>query len=98
MPMRVIGGGLVGLTLVAASTLAAAETLPTRKAGLWESKTVSAEGSTTARQCIDEKTDQLAQGALGAGNAPSASSPRRAPVTPARPSARWGRSRPPAPA
>lgn len=67
MPMRVIGGGLVGLTLVAASTLAAAETLPTRKPGLWESKTVSAEGSTTARQCIDDKTDQLAQGALGAG-------------------------------
>lgn len=67
MPVRLIGGRFVGITLVAASTLAAADTLPARKAGLWESKTVSAEGNTTARQCIDDKTDQMAQGALGAG-------------------------------
>ncbi|AWN49533.1 hypothetical protein DK419_26980 [Methylobacterium terrae] len=68
MPVRLIGGGLVGfgLALSAASPLSA-DTLPARKAGLWESKTVSAEGNTTARQCIDEKTDQLAQGALGGG-------------------------------
>jgi len=66
MPARLIGLGFAA-TLSAVSTLAAAETLPTRKAGLWESKTVSAEGNTTVRQCIDNKTDQLAQGALGAG-------------------------------
>jgi len=66
MPARLIGLGFAA-TLSAVSTLAAAETLPTRKAGLWESKTVSAEGNTTVRQCIDDKTDQLAQGALGAG-------------------------------
>ena len=41
--------------------------MPTRKAGLWESKTVSPEGNTTARQCIDEKTDQFSQGLFGAG-------------------------------
>jgi hypothetical protein len=66
MPARLIGLGFAA-TLSAVNTLAAAETLPTRKAGLWESKTVSAEGNTTVRQCIDDKTDQLAQGALGAG-------------------------------
>ncbi|KMO17946.1 hypothetical protein SQ03_11255 [Methylobacterium platani JCM 14648] len=64
-----MGAGFVGfgLALSAASLPAAADTLPVRKAGLWESKTVSAEGNATARQCIDEKTDQMAQGALGAG-------------------------------
>ena len=67
MPVRLIGGGFVGNTRGAARPPAAADTLPVRKAGLWESKTVSAEGNTTARQCIDEKTDQMAQGALGAG-------------------------------
>ena len=46
-----------------------AQTLPNRKAGLWESKTTSTDGNTTAKQCIDEKTDQLAQGAFGAGQA-----------------------------
>ncbi|GJD54411.1 DUF3617 domain-containing protein [Methylobacterium dankookense] len=65
MPARFIGVG-IATALSAMTTLAVADTLPARKAGLWESKTVSAEGNTTARQCIDEKTDQLAQGAFGA--------------------------------
>lgn len=56
----------LGAVVLACSTLAAsAETLPTRKPGLWESKTTSADGNATAKQCIDEKTDQLAQSAVG---------------------------------
>ena len=47
----------------------AAETLPTRKPGLWETKTQSPNGDVTVRQCIDEKTDGLAQNAFGAGQA-----------------------------
>jgi hypothetical protein len=68
MPVRLVAAGFVGfgLALAAVGPLSA-DTLPARKAGLWESKTVSAEGNVTARQCIDEKTDQMAQGALGAG-------------------------------
>ena len=66
MHVRFIGVG-IATALTAMTTVAAADTLPARKAGLWESKTVAAEGNVTARQCIDEKTDQLAQGAFGAG-------------------------------
>ncbi len=49
------------------ATGARATDLPVRKAGLWESKTTSPDGNTTARQCIDEKTDQIAQAAFGGG-------------------------------
>lgn len=56
----------LGAAMLAGSGLAmAAETLPARKAGLWESKTTSADANVTARQCIDEKTDQLAESTLG---------------------------------
>jgi len=47
------------------SIASADDTLPPRKPGLWETKMINAEGNVTARQCIDEKTDQLAQGAMG---------------------------------
>ncbi|KTR03715.1 hypothetical protein NS365_17795 [Aureimonas ureilytica] len=53
-------------TIGTMGTAFAAETLPMRKAGLWETKTQSPDGNVTVRQCIDEKTDQLAQGAFGA--------------------------------
>lgn len=46
-------------------TAFAADTLPTRKAGLWETKSHTPDGNVTVRQCVDEKTDQLAQSALG---------------------------------
>lgn len=51
----------------AIGTLAQAETMPARKAGLWESTTVTGDQNVTARQCIDSKTDQFAQGAFGGG-------------------------------
>ena len=55
--------------LVAFGTCAAlpaqADSLPPRKAGLWEAKTVSDMGTFVTKQCIDEKTDQLAQTAVG---------------------------------
>lgn len=66
MHRRLIGIG-IATALSAVATLAAAETMPARKAGLWESTTTSADGNVTARQCIDAKTDQFAQGTFGAG-------------------------------
>lgn len=49
---------------------AAADTLPARKAGLWESKTSGAGpagAALTVRQCIDANTDELAQAAVQPG-------------------------------
>ncbi|MGU3383237.1 DUF3617 domain-containing protein [Methylobacterium sp. D53M] len=66
MRARTVGIGIAAI-LSAMTSVASAETLPARKAGLWESKTTSPDGNTTARQCIDEKTDQIAQAAFGGG-------------------------------
>ena len=59
-------------TLAASASAAAlaADTLPPRKPGLWETKIAAPEGGgTTVRQCIDEKTDKLADaGISGAAN------------------------------
>lgn len=44
---------------------ALADALPPRRPGLWEAKTVSDMGTMVAKQCVDEKTDQLAQSAFG---------------------------------
>jgi hypothetical protein len=63
---RIVGVG-IATALSVMTGAASAETLPARKAGLWESKTTSTDGNTTARQCIDEKTDQIAQAAFGGG-------------------------------
>ncbi len=68
MRIRIVTTCLAATIATMGSALAA-ETLPARKPGLWETKTVSAQGNVTVRQCIDEKTDQLAQGAFGAGQA-----------------------------
>lgn len=59
----IAGFGLIAV--LAAPPAAIADTLPSRKAGLWESKTISEDGNMTARQCIDEKTDLFAQGLFG---------------------------------
>mgnify|MGYP001807780232 CR=1 FL=1 len=45
---------------------ALADTLPARKAGLWET-TMSAAPSMKIKQCIDEKTDKLAESAAAPG-------------------------------
>lgn len=61
---------LLCLAPLAASTLpSAADTLPTRKPGLWET-TISAAGapaSPAIKQCIDEKTDKLAESTAAPG-------------------------------
>ncbi len=60
--------GLAMATAFAASgTSGQAETMPARKAGLWESTTITADQNVTARQCIDANTDQFAQGVFGGG-------------------------------
>ncbi len=41
-----------------------AEELPQRKPGLWESKSIGADGETVAKQCVGEGTDQAAMGAI----------------------------------
>ncbi len=51
------------LAALAVAGPAAADELPTRKAGLWESKTMGKDGETVARQCVDASTDKLAQAA-----------------------------------
>lgn len=55
------------------SPAAGADSLPPRKAGLWESKTTTDDGTMSAKQCIDAQTDQLAKNAVsgpgGAGDA-----------------------------
>jgi len=64
----VSGLGFMSSALVSsalATSALADETLPTRKPGLWETKMINTEGNATARQCIDEKTDQIAQSAMG---------------------------------
>ncbi len=66
MPARLVALG-IAVTLSVTSTSASADTMPTRKAGLWKANSL-AEGNTTARQCIDEKTDQFSQGLFGAGS------------------------------
>ena len=54
---------------------AQADTLPSRKAGLWESKTTTDDGTMSAKQCIDAQTDQLAKNAVsGPGGANDACS------------------------
>ncbi|WP_244493227.1 DUF3617 family protein [Aureimonas sp. AU20] len=66
--MRVrVATACIATMLATLGSAVAAETLPPRKAGLWETQTKSPDGDVTVRQCIDEKTDQLAQGAFGAG-------------------------------
>lgn len=42
----------------------AAEELPKRRAGLWESTVVGSSGTQSVKQCIDENTDRLALGAV----------------------------------
>jgi hypothetical protein len=51
------------------SMAAQAEDLPKRRAGLWETtmKNDRAGAQPPIKQCIDDKTDSLAQGAVGAG-------------------------------
>lgn len=51
--------------LLLAPLPALADSLPPRKSGLWESKAETEMGPIVTKQCIDEKTDQLAQGAVG---------------------------------
>lgn len=61
---------LVFLAGIAAAPMdAQAQELPTRKAGLWESTTsgISGAPAMTVKQCIDAKTDQLAQAAVAPG-------------------------------
>lgn len=60
---------LVLLGAIAAAPVAVqAQELPTRKAGLWESTTgMSGAPAMTVKQCIDAKTDQLAQAAVQPG-------------------------------
>lgn len=57
------------LPFATAALPAAAETLPTRKPGLWESSVAAAgaPASTKVKQCIDEKTDKLAEAATTPG-------------------------------
>lgn len=60
---------LAVLGCIAASPMAQADELPARKPGLWESKTSGMAGvpAMTVKQCIDAKTDQLAQAAVTPG-------------------------------
>ena len=51
--------------LVVASPAFAAETLPARAPGLWETKSTSADGVSTAKQCVGEGTDVAAVAAMG---------------------------------
>ena len=44
-----------------------ADELPQRKPGLWETKSIGAEGQTIAKQCVGPGTDQAAMGALAGG-------------------------------
>jgi hypothetical protein len=55
--------------VVAVSSPSAADSLPPRKPGLWESKMSGMTGApaTTVKQCIDAKTDQLVQAAVQPG-------------------------------
>ena len=55
--------------LVAAPIAAQADELPTRKPGLWETQMSGMAGAPamTVKQCIDAKTDQLAQSAVTPG-------------------------------
>lgn len=55
---------LILSTLVACPALA--DTLPARKPGLWETS-ISAAPSMKIKQCIDEKTDRLAESAAAPG-------------------------------
>ncbi|MCE4225889.1 DUF3617 family protein [Methylobacterium sp. C25] len=63
MHRSIISLGLAAALAAGSSLAASAETLPTRKAGLWEMKGTNGEGApTTTRQCIDAATDQQMQG------------------------------------
>lgn len=78
--MRRLTASLVLLGLAAAQP-AAADTLPPRKPGLWESKTDAEGAAMTVKQCIDAKTDELAKSAVsgpgGAGSTCSKSTTTR---------------------
>jgi hypothetical protein len=61
-PGRPVVTSLVATLLALAAGAAAAQDLPSRKAGLWEiTMQVTNSPSQTMRQCIDEKTDQQMQ-------------------------------------
>ena len=62
---------LRSLAIVAASALPAlaADQLPTRANGLWESTTTGPDGKTSAKQCVGEGTDAAAVAAFGGGKA-----------------------------
>ncbi len=67
--MRISVATLVGSSLLLASLglmapVLAADSLPPRKAGLWESKTTTDDGTMSAKQCIDAQTDLLAKNAV----------------------------------
>ena len=58
------------LAIVALSALpAAADQLPTRANGLWESTTTGPDGTTTAKQCVGDGTDAASVAAFGGGKA-----------------------------
>ena len=62
--MRIAAIAALAVLLPAAAALA--DEMPTRKAGLWESKISSADMPVvTAKQCIDAETDRKAMGAVG---------------------------------
>lgn len=70
----IVGSSLLALSLGLAPA-AGADSLPPRKAGLWESKTTTDDGTMSAKQCIDAQTDQLAKNAVsGPGGANDACS------------------------
>ncbi|WP_430910866.1 DUF3617 domain-containing protein [Methylobacterium sp. sgz302541] len=54
----------IALTAGASGIALGEDSLPPRKSGLWESKVTSEGGDSTVRQCIDEKTDTLAQSGM----------------------------------
>lgn len=58
---------LIAALGVLAALPATAEQVPQRRPGLWETKSTSNEGGTTARQCVGPETDQSAVGGLAAG-------------------------------
>jgi hypothetical protein len=58
--MKPVFPAAVLLALLAGPALGE-DALPTRKAGLWESKSTSQDGTSTAKQCIDDDTDRQAQ-------------------------------------
>ncbi|GLS44083.1 DUF3617 domain-containing protein [Methylobacterium brachythecii] len=63
MRRSIVSLGLAVALSTGSSLAAAADSLPARKAGLWESKNASADGAhSTVRQCIDAATDQQMQG------------------------------------